>query len=64
MTKDHVVPVSKGGLNVATNIVLACQSCNVCKGDMPVENFRTKYGFMRFWGESLGVQISERMAAD
>lgn len=28
LTQDHVIPLSKGGLHVAENIVAACQSCN------------------------------------
>jgi 5-methylcytosine-specific restriction endonuclease McrA len=29
---DHVIPVSRGGLNEPSNIVLACPFCNVSKG--------------------------------
>lgn len=31
--RDHVVPRSRGGPDNATNIVMACQSCNSSKGD-------------------------------
>jgi len=31
-TVDHVAPISKGGPNVAENIVIACKSCNSSKG--------------------------------
>lgn len=30
---DHLYPVSRGGSNAATNIVLACAPCNLAKGD-------------------------------
>ena len=32
MTIDHIVPVSRGGLTEATNLRLACYSCNQEKG--------------------------------
>ena len=32
-TRDHVIPISKGGDNVKENIVPACQSCNSKKHD-------------------------------
>jgi 5-methylcytosine-specific restriction endonuclease McrA len=38
LTFDHVVPRSKGGRTSWTNIVTACQSCNIAKGNkMPDE---------------------------
>jgi len=33
LSQDHVVPISKGGMNNATNIVPACSSCNSSKSD-------------------------------
>ena len=33
MTMDHVTPLSRGGLHIATNIVPACQPCNSSKRD-------------------------------
>lgn len=32
LTRDHVVPISRGGLDEAGNVVPACQSCNSRKG--------------------------------
>ena len=32
-TVDHVVPLSKGGMNVDSNKRLACQECNLLKGN-------------------------------
>lgn len=33
LSRDHVVPVSRGGRNVWTNVVTACRSCNARKGN-------------------------------
>jgi 5-methylcytosine-specific restriction endonuclease McrA len=33
LTRDHVVPVSRGGGNGWTNVVTACSRCNLHKGD-------------------------------
>jgi 5-methylcytosine-specific restriction endonuclease McrA len=35
--RDHVVPISRGGTNYPSNIALACQSCNLSKGDKMLE---------------------------
>lgn len=37
LTKDHIVPVSKGGLTTWTNCVTACASCNARKEDKSLE---------------------------
>ena len=33
LTRDHVVPISRGGLNTWTNVVTACSSCNTRKAN-------------------------------
>lgn len=33
LTRDHVIPISRGGLNVWTNVVTACSPCNTRKAD-------------------------------
>lgn len=39
LTRDHVVPLSRGGSNRWTNVVAACSSCNNRKGDrLPAES--------------------------
>ncbi len=37
LTIDHVIPRSKGGKTSWTNLVTACNRCNVLKGDKPPE---------------------------
>jgi 5-methylcytosine-specific restriction endonuclease McrA len=33
LTRDHLVPLSRGGTNAWTNVVTACSSCNARKGN-------------------------------
>ncbi|HXE57732.1 MAG TPA: HNH endonuclease [Gemmatimonadales bacterium] len=33
LTRDHLVPLSRGGTNEWTNVVTACSSCNTRKGN-------------------------------
>lgn len=40
LTRDHIVPRSRGGRDTWTNCVTACLDCNQAKGSRPVENFR------------------------
>jgi 5-methylcytosine-specific restriction endonuclease McrA len=38
LTRDHVIPISRGGLNVWQNVVTACSPCNNRKGShMPAD---------------------------
>jgi 5-methylcytosine-specific restriction endonuclease McrA len=32
LTRDHVIPLSKGGRDIWSNVVTACRSCNTRKG--------------------------------
>ena len=34
LTKDHVFPRSKGGVNDMDNIIMVCKECNSSKGNM------------------------------
>ena len=38
-TLDHKIPKSKGGKNNAENILIACQPCNLSKGNMDYDEF-------------------------
>ncbi len=33
LTRDHLIPISRGGLNEWTNVVTACSSCNTRKAN-------------------------------
>jgi 5-methylcytosine-specific restriction endonuclease McrA len=33
LTRDHLVPISRGGTNEWTNVVTACSTCNTRKGN-------------------------------
>lgn len=39
LSRDHIVPVSKGGPNTWNNCVTACKSCNREKDDMSIEQW-------------------------
>jgi 5-methylcytosine-specific restriction endonuclease McrA len=47
---DHVVPKSKGGQDIMTNLVASCKSCNSSKGNRP--NARTNW-YDSDWLDSL-----------
>lgn len=40
LTVEHIVPVSRGGQHVWTNVVTACRSCNTRKGNRLPEEAR------------------------
>jgi 5-methylcytosine-specific restriction endonuclease McrA len=38
LTRDHLIPLSRGGTNAWTNVLTACSTCNTRKGNLlPVE---------------------------
>jgi 5-methylcytosine-specific restriction endonuclease McrA len=38
LTRDHITPISKGGSNDASNIVIRCRSCNSKKYNKETDN--------------------------
>jgi HNH endonuclease len=40
LTEDHLVPLSRGGVNFIWNIVPACLTCNELKGMLTAEEFK------------------------
>lgn len=45
LTKDHIVPVDKGGVTVKCNIIPACAWCNSSKGNQDLETWYKKQKF-------------------
>lgn len=43
-TRDHIIPVSKGGKNFVKNIVDCCARCNLLKSNMLLEDFMDYLG--------------------
>jgi CRISPR-associated endonuclease Csn1 len=41
---DHIIPVSKGGLATAENLVWACDRCNLAKRDLALMVFLRRAG--------------------
>ena len=39
ITLDHILPQCKGGLDIKTNVVACCHSCNQDKGHTPWEDW-------------------------
>lgn len=52
LTKDHVIPISKGGECVASNIVPSCLPCNASRGNRHAVPPRLR---MLRWVESISV---------
>lgn len=59
-TKDHIMPVSKGGENRWENLVLSCNTCNNLKGDRTPE----EAGMRLLTGRSSLLQIPTRWHID
>lgn len=43
VTREHRIPLSRGGHNVQANVAAACGRCNSLKGDMTEAEFRAAY---------------------
>ena len=45
ITLDHIIPQCKGGLDIKTNVVSCCHSCNQNKGHTPWEEWYSSQEF-------------------
>ena len=61
ITLDHIVPQCKGGLDIKTNVVACCHSCNQSKGH---EHWKLWYVQQDFYNEERFDKIEEWMKPD
>lgn len=61
LTKDHVIPLERGGNNTASNVVPACKSCNSSKGTKYVTEWVAAGGFALHWpGRKVTAEVVRR----
>jgi 5-methylcytosine-specific restriction endonuclease McrA len=61
ITLDHIIPQCKGGLDIKTNVVACCHSCNQSKGH---EHWKLWYVQQDFYSEERLDKIEEWMKPD
>lgn len=61
LTRDHVMPVSKGGLNTKHNIVPACKSCNSSKHNNDLVEW---YKFYKYFSKEHLAKIMKWTGGD
>jgi 5-methylcytosine-specific restriction endonuclease McrA len=61
ITLDHIIPQCKGGLDIKTNVVACCHSCNQSKGH---EHWKLWYVQQDFYSEEKLNKIEEWMKPD
>ena len=45
-TRDHVIPLKRGGADNMSNLVMACKRCNELKGHRDVEVFKEELRYL------------------
>jgi hypothetical protein len=58
ITLDHIIPQCKGGLDIKTNVVSCCHSCNQSKGHTQWEDW---FCFQEFFTEEKLYKLYEWM---
>jgi hypothetical protein len=66
-TREHLLPLSRGGDNSPENIVYACLRCNRDKGVLTVGEYRVLLAvrtgtFPVFWGETAAAEEPDPLA--
>jgi hypothetical protein len=61
LTIDHILPQSKGGLDVTKNVVCCCHNCNQSKGH---EHWKLWYVQQEFYSEERFNKIEEWVKPD
>ena len=67
LTRDHIVPVSRGGDNCWTNVATACRSCNQRKNNRTPEQWGhllLAVPFAPNWAEFLYLKNSRKIVVD
>jgi len=67
LTRDHILPVSRGGENRWSNLATACRSCNQRKNNRTPEEWGQLLLAVPFapnWAEFLYLKNNRRMVAD
>lgn len=59
---EHVEPFSRGGADGQRNLVVSCHPCDKAKGAMNLEEFRSKRGVEKFYGEERRPMGANRLA--
>ena len=66
LTRDHVIPLSRGGRDIWSNVVTACKACNTRKGGRTPEQARMPLlaiPYVPNWAEFLALS-NRRILAD
>jgi 5-methylcytosine-specific restriction endonuclease McrA len=66
LTRDHVIPISRGGKDRWSNVVAACKACNTRKGNRTPEEARMPLlavPYVPNWAEFLALS-NRRILAD
>ena len=58
---DHLTPRSVGGADVASNLVLACRSCNSRRHDLSLSAWAARAHQMVFTARSIRAQARRRL---